>query len=350
MYGVVVAGLGRRGCFWLEQLAWRKDVKLLAAAEPDAGRRSQAIASGLLEAERAFPSLEAALDAFPPDYVLDVTPPGSHAAVAEAAFARGLHLLGEKPLADDLTTARRIAARGAAVGRRHMIAQNYRFRAAARALRRSLDAGIIGPVGQCDVRFAKPWADAPGSHYVTGPYMLLNDMMVHHFDLLRYFLGSEPLWVQAVTWNHPWGWHAGDAAHSVVFGFPAGVMATHVCCGCAVGSQTSWNGDWRLEGPQGSLDWIGDSLTHHHLHRTTNPSSRPIDTLQRPAAEQAVLDEFHAAVREDRETECSAVDHLRTLEMVFAAIRSAHEERRVRLSELQETDSGRRAQPDAASP
>jgi len=28
------------------------------------------------------------------------------------------------------------------------------------------------------------------------------------------------------------------------FTFADGLVATHVACGCAVGSQTGWNGDW----------------------------------------------------------------------------------------------------------
>jgi predicted dehydrogenase len=74
--------------------------------------------------------------------------------------------------------------------------------------------------------------------------------------------------VQAITWNHPWGWHQGDAAHAIVFHYAGGLVATHVSCGCAVGSQTSWNGDWRIEGPEGSIDWERDRMWIAHLHRT----------------------------------------------------------------------------------
>lgn len=165
--------------------------------------------------------------------------------------------------------------------------------------------------------------------------MLINDMMVHHFDLMRYVLQADPIAVQAITWNHSWGWHQGDAAHAIVFEFPENLHATHVSCGCAVGSKTSWNGDWRIEGPDGSIDWDSAGTWHSHLHRTEHKIDRQqIEHLPVPPSEQAMLDEFFAAIDENCEPECSAEDNLKSLAMVFAAIQSAKEKRRVELSEL----------------
>jgi predicted dehydrogenase len=164
--------------------------------------------------------------------------------------------------------------------------------------------------------------------------MLINDMMVHHFDLMRYVLGQDPESVHAITWNPEWGWHAGDASHAIVFRFPSGLVATHVSVGCAVGSQTTWNGSWRIEGPEGSLEWELDRMWYTHLHRTPEKVRREIFPEKVPAQDQAMLDEFFAAIREDREPECSARDNLQSLAMVFAAIQSAKEGRSVRLSEL----------------
>jgi predicted dehydrogenase len=165
--------------------------------------------------------------------------------------------------------------------------------------------------------------------------MLINDMMVHHFDLMRYVLQSDPIAVQAITWNHSWGWHKGDAAHAIVFEFPNNLHATHVSCGCAVGSKTSWNGDWRIEGRGGSIDWDSTGTWHSHLHRTDEKIDRQkIEHLNVPSGEQAMMDEFFAAIDNNREPECSAQDNLKSLAMVFAAIQSTKEKRRVELSEL----------------
>ena len=53
-----------------------------------------------------------------------------------------------------------------------------------------------------------------------------------------------------------------------------------------------------------------------------------------PEGHNPVLSEFLAALREDREPECGAEDNLKSMSMVFGAVLSAKEGRRVQLSEL----------------
>ena len=330
----IITGLGGRGQWWLSHLLARKDVTLAAAVEPVAANADKAIARFGLDRAIVHPSLDDAIASTKADFVLDVTPPAVHHVIASKAFAAGLHVIGEKPLSDDFARAKQVVDDGARAGVKHMITQNYRFGPQPRTTRKLLADGLIGQLGQCDLRFYMPWADTPGSHYVTQPFMLINDMMVHHFDMMRYVLGADPVSVQAITWNHPWGWHAGDAAHAIVFAFESGLRATHVSVGCAVGSQTSWNGDWRIEGSLGSISWEKDKMWHAHLHRTDARLNEEIFPVSVPPSEQAMLDEFFAAIRDDREPECSARDNLGSLRMVFGAIRSAVDERKVMLSEL----------------
>lgn len=96
-----------------------------------------------------------------------------------------------------------MVALGRERGLTHMITQNFRSVSFPRTVRKKLDDGLIGKPGQCDIRYYMPWSDVPGSHYVTEPDMFVNDMMVHHFDMLRYVLAADPVSVQADKWNHP---------------------------------------------------------------------------------------------------------------------------------------------------
>ena len=331
----IITGLGGRGLFWVEQLKQRDDCQAVGYVEPWEQSRNRAINEYSIPAEQIFASLDEALENVEADFILDVTPPAIHHEVAAKAFAKGLHVLGEKPLSDDFATAKKVVEQGRAAGVKHMITQNYRFTSQPRTTRPLIEEGLIGKPGQCDIQFYMNWADFPGSHYVTEPYMLINDMMVHHFDMMRYVLGQDPESVQAITWNQPWGWHAGDAAHAIVFRYADGLVATHVSCGCAVGSQTSWNGDWRIEGPNGSLEWKRDgSIEYAHLHRTEERVQKNIELQEVKDGPQTILDEFLASIKEDRQPECSAQDNLQSLAMVFGAIQSAKEKREVKLSEL----------------
>ena len=331
----ILTGLGGRGLHWLRAMKTRDDVEFVGFVEPFEGSITRAVEQHGVPRELIFPSLEAAIQNASADFVLDVTPPAVHHEIALQAFAAGLHVIGEKPLSDNFQNAKDVAAAGAAAGLKHMITQDYRFAAQPRTTRQKLDEGLIGQVGQCDVHFSMPWADFPGSHYVTQPFMMINDMMVHHFDLMRYVLDENPLSVQAMTWNQPWGWHQGDACHSILFRFASGLVATHVCIGCEMGLQTSWNGDWHIAGPRGSIDWDKNGTTYSHLHRTDAKIERQkVEDLAVKPREQAMVDEFFAAIRENREPECSARDNLQSLAMVFGAIQSAKEGRVVSLDEV----------------
>ncbi len=331
----ILTGLGGRGLHWLRAIRVRDDVEISGFVEPFEGSITRAVNDFNVPREQIFGSLDEAIKNVEADFVLDVTPPSVHHEVALKAFEAGLHVLGEKPLSDDFGTAKKVAAAGQKAGLRHMITQNYRFSAQPRTTRPLIESGKIGAPGQCDIRFAMNWADIPGSHYVTQPYMMINDMMVHHFDLIRYVTGQDPVSVQAVTWNQPWGWHKGDACHSIIFKFASGLVATHVALGCEVGQTTSWNGDWHIAGPNGSLDWDKAGVWYSHTHRTENKVERAaIQQLEVPPSEKAMVDEFLAAIRENREPECAAGDNLKSLAMVFAAIQSAKEGRVVQLSEV----------------
>lgn len=330
----ILVGLGGRGQAWHRWAQRHEQTQVVACVEPVAENRDAAVREQGVDASTVYDSLERATDAVEADFVLDVTPPAVHRAVAEAAFARGLHVLGEKPISSDWADAKAMLEAGRSAGCVHMITQNYRFGPMPRTLREHVERGTAGRLGQCDIQFYMPWADMPGTHYTTEPYMLINDMMVHHFDMLRYVLGRDPLAVHAHTWNPHWGWHAGDAAQSIVFEFDDGLVATHVAVGCTVGRRTDWNGDWRIEGDRGSIEWNGKELRHVQSYRIDEPVDEPIPLKQVPDQPQAMLDEFHAAVAESREPECSAADNLKTLAMAMAAMKSAAEKRRVELTEF----------------
>jgi predicted dehydrogenase len=229
-----------------------------------------------------------------------------------------------------------MVAAGQRAGVRHMIAQNYRFNPLPRTTRRLLAEGLIGPVGQLDVSLYVNWADAPGTHYVIEPYMFLTDMGIHHFDMMRYTLGKEPVSVRAFTWNLPWGWHRGDACQVILFRFENRLVATHRGVGCTVGHvPAGHNGEWRYEGPKGTLTWEGFDLYHAHQHKADPKIRRQVelDDLGN-AGQNPVLSEFLSALEEDRQPECSSADNLRSMAMVFAAVKSSREDKEVKLAEL----------------
>src|SRR5689334_15585423 len=89
--------------------------------------------------ERRFNDLSDAIASVDADAVLTVTPPAVHVEHAQLAFANGLHLLTEKPLADTLDNAKLMINLAARAGRQLVVAQNYRYNAQMTTLRRVME-------------------------------------------------------------------------------------------------------------------------------------------------------------------------------------------------------------------
>ncbi|HIC19918.1 TPA: Gfo/Idh/MocA family oxidoreductase [Candidatus Poribacteria bacterium] len=160
-------------------------------------------------------------------------------------------------------------------------------------------------------------------------------LLMHHFDLLRYVMDCEPVAVHARTWNPPWGFHAGDAGHTAIIDFEGGLVATHHALGSSTGKSSPWNGEWRIEGPEGSLTWEEDQIFHTRDYPANQRRRQEIPHDNLPLIGQdAILMELLSAVNENREPECSGQDNLKSLAIVFAAIRSSKENRTVKISEL----------------
>jgi predicted dehydrogenase len=80
------------------------------------------------------------------DFVDISTPPSEHAEIAHSAFARGLHVFCEKPMA---VTSREAASMMAHAERARCVlfpSHNYKHAPVVRAVRRAIDAGAIGAV------------------------------------------------------------------------------------------------------------------------------------------------------------------------------------------------------------
>ena len=330
----ILVGLGGRARHWQSACTAHPDVELVAYVEPNDTHKKRAIEERSVAENLIHDSLEQAIDSAPADFVVDVTPPSVHETIAITTFNAGLNLLGEKPLSDDFLAAKRVVEAGKRAGVKHMITQNYRFNALPRTTHRLLRENRIGPVGQLDVSLYVDWADNPGSHYVTEPYMFLTDMGVHHFDMMRYTLGLDPVSAQAITWNLPWGWHQGDACQIIVFRFENGVIATHRAIGCTMGHvPAGHNGEWRYEGPKGTLTWEGFDLFYTLKHKA-DPQIREQMALGEVDGPNPVLNEFVRALQENREPECNAEDNLKSMAMVFGAVQSAKEGREIQLADL----------------
>jgi len=209
-----------------------------------------------------------------------------------------------------------------------MIAQRGRFHPWVRRFRQAVAAGQIGALSHVtywykDGRFS--W----GAFRHEMPDPLFVEMSIHHFDLMRALLGTEPVAVWAESWNPPWSGFQGDIIGCARFRFGGGVPVLYHANKVSRGDLTSWYGDIVAEGQYATLSMVYPRLFVSRPGASpTAPHGPQTDLLAVTAPEDgqgAVLAEFLDAIAERRSPETSVEDNLKSVAMVFAAIDSAHQ-------------------------
>jgi myo-inositol 2-dehydrogenase/D-chiro-inositol 1-dehydrogenase len=173
-------------------LARLPDARLTAAYDPLPERRD--LVARAAPGCRAFASAETLLAAKVVDAVIVASPPETHAELAILSLQAGIPVLVEKPLAPSLEEASWVRAEERAARVPVMVGFNRRWWDPAEALRRTLALADEDAAASVETTIV---SDLDGWGAVTGPLDPLDDLAIHHFDLLRYLLDREIATVRA---------------------------------------------------------------------------------------------------------------------------------------------------------
>lgn len=340
---LVQVGLGGWGWSWTDIVKASAEWELSAVVDIDEARLRQAAVHFALEDGQLHRTLSTAVAARRPDACLIVVPPEAHAPVTIEAATLGLHCLVEKPIADTVVGAKAMVAAAAEAGVRLMVNQNYRFRRAPRTVRRIIRQGLIGDVGSVLINFQKA-AHFGGGFRQKMAHPLILDMAIHHFDQLRGSIGFEPAEVTAKSWNPKWSWFDGDACATAVFRAENGAVTVYAGSWVSQGWETTWDGDWRIQGTDGELHWAENKVSLKPKSVFTSvflPGAREVRgqlefDLEQMSSEDrlASLAAFHAAISTETDAETSGADNLKTLATVLAARLSVERGESVTLAEV----------------
>jgi len=132
--------------------------------------------------------------------IVDICTPGdSHAEIAIAALDAGKHVLCEKPLANDVDEAERMAeaaARAAARGVRSMVGFSYRRVPAIGVARALIAAGRLGEIRQTRAQYLQDWLvdeNAPMTWRLDKSLAgsgSLGDIGAHAIDMIQHLTGT----------------------------------------------------------------------------------------------------------------------------------------------------------------
>jgi len=282
----------------------------------------------------ASSDLKATLKKTKPDFVLDLTVPDAHCAVTCAALQAGCHVVGEKPMANSMTEARRMVRTAQKAKKLYMVSQSRRWEPKHLAIHKAIANKALGTVttANCDFYIGAHF----GGFRDVMPSPLILDMSIHHFDLVRYMTGADPVAVYAREFNPKGSWYKNEVAASCIFEMTNGVIFTYRGSWCAEGCPTSWHGDWRIIGDKGTLIYEHDGDPHGQVVdgpvKGFGAKLKPAKIPQTPMK----FKEMHGALREmlaflrtGKKPQCECHDNIKSLAMVFAAIESSKKGRRV---------------------
>ncbi len=331
---VGMGGWGRSWAALLQQHPDLIDVAGYVDAQPAMLELTQA---ALGTATPMFTRVDEALRTTDAEAVLITTALGGHVPVARQALEAGKHVLIEKPFAPSLQEAHEIVELAAAHGRIAMVSQNYRFYPAAQVAAALVRERTLGPVNTVQVQFRRLANAAPrgtNPHYhIVQP--LLIDMAIHHFDLMRFVLGQEPISINCHAWNPPWSQFDDPAVAMATICFDGGAVVQYHGNWVSAAPQTFWAGEWLIECADGTIAWTGrnDTTTASDMVRVTAYGKKPrrIEMPILPYWDRVGAFAAFAESIRHREPVSSARDNIGSLALMLAAVASAQTGQTVQL-------------------
>ncbi|MGN8048430.1 Gfo/Idh/MocA family protein [Curtobacterium sp. 22159] len=331
---IIHVGLGGWGGNWARTaIPEVTEVEVVGIVDP-VPETLEAVRTDLgLPASTAFASLSEALAGVEADAVVITAPAVTHVPLALEALEAGKHVLVEKPFANSTEEALVAVRRAEELGLVLQVSQNYRWYPAPRVVQELLEADAVGELASIDIDF-RQWdndlAFEEHPHY-RFPHAMINDMAIHHFDLIRMVTGREAVRVYARASYPSFSKYQDEAVASMLIELEGGLVVSYRGSWLSRAPRTAWAGEWSIQGEDGEV-WFtsrsgepnavaGDRVT---VRRTQDDEAVPVELPTLPHTDrQGGLQAFARSVQGGPGPETSGRDNLRSLALMEAAGRSA---------------------------
>lgn len=326
---VVLLGLGFWGSRWLKIILDSPRCELCGVSGSRKELDRAAVEFGLSK-EILYDDFRKAIRQSGANIAVVVLPGALHFEADCMALQQGMHVITEKPLAMSLEEVEKLlAVKKEHPGQKFMASQNYRWRPHNRTIKRALESGMVGRVESVLIEFRRN-EDLQG--YRGGlACPILEDMSIHHFDLLRFFTGSDCEEVFCRTWRPSWSLYPGKPNAEAIFTMKNGIRAYYTATWAARGRETSWDGDITITGEKGCIRLDADNTVRFFEHCPTgavlDTGIQPGVVLPHEAMKQTEmaygLEQFLDCIEQNLTPETTLEDNVKSYTMVAKCLDSA---------------------------
>lgn len=341
----ILAGCGSMSAAWLRSAEEVEGLEVVGLVDLNLQAAQARQAEFGLGHAAIGSDLGAMLESLKPDVLFDCTIPEAHHPNALLAFKHGVHVLGEKPLADTLSKAREMVEAARKAGVIHAIIQNRRYDPNIRRVSRFLRQGGVGELTTVNADFYI--AAHFGGFRDAMNHPLLLDMAIHTFDAARLITVADPVSVYCHEWNPKGSWYAHGASAIAMFEMSGGIVFTYRGSWCSEGAHTTWESDWRMVGTKGTVRWdggtypqasivsalpekVGEGYTKLFAEHQSFELPR-VEVQDRIGGHTGLIREMVECIGVGGVPETSSSDNIKSLAMVFAAIESAESGQKVKV-------------------
>jgi predicted dehydrogenase len=271
-----------------------------------------------------FPDFDGMLDTVKADAALIAVPDAFHAPFSIKALERGMDVICEKPMAETLEDARRMHQTAETQGKMLMIHHQLRWTPSFYYLHQAVARGDIGTVRSVDFDMFVRSDVCMRGYRAELKQLMLQDLGIHHFDLIRYITGQDVTSVYMRSWPSNEDHVAIKATTSVagILELTGPVTASYRSSMRDMLDKTGYGCRATVTGSRGVLRMTRDGIQYqtHVAHEKEEP---PQTILPEHAAEHNCWQAFADAMKTRTPTLTASGDNIKSIEVLFAAIESA---------------------------
>lgn len=275
------------------------------------------------------------------DFVDIATTVHSHRALVELAAKAGVHIICQKPFAENMVDARAMVAAAHAARKTLMVHENFRWQSPIQAALNVVNNGTIGEPFFCRVSFRSGYDVFAGQPYLAdGERFIIEDLGIHILDIARALVGDVSQLSATTRRINPD--IKGEDVATMLLKHVSGATSV-VDCSYATHRlpETFPQSLLEIDGEKGTLRLdAGYQLTVQTNTETRKDISPPLlSWAEEPwhniqESVQNIQQHFVDCIAAGLEPDTSGADNLKTLALVEAAYRSAAQGRTVNLSDI----------------